>query len=187
MQESIAAGADIVTFSGDKLLGGPQAGIIVGNKAFIDEMKKNPLTRAFRVDKLTMAALEATLKLYLDEEKAIKSIPTLKMLTESFDSICSRAQILYEMILDKNLDLEMEINRDYSEVGGGSLPLEKLPTCTISFKSKKLSASQLENSLRKYTIPIFTRIQNDRVIIDLRTIKNSQYEIIVQALEEVIK
>jgi len=187
VQESVAAGADIVTFSGDKLLGGPQAGIIVGKKRFIDKMKKNPLTRAFRIDKLTMAALEATLKLYLDEEVAIKTIPTLKMLTESFSSIMERANVLYKMIVAKELDLEVNINKDYSEVGGGSLPLEKLPTCTITLKSKSISVSQLENRLRKYRMPIFTRVQDDRVIIDLRTIKEEQYEIIVQALVEVME
>ena len=187
VQESVAAGADIVTFSGDKLLGGPQAGIIVGKKCFIDKMKKNPLTRAFRIDKLTMAALEATLKLYLDEENAIKNIPTLRMLTESLDSIKKRTNILYEMISSKGLDLKVNISSDYSEVGGGSLPLEKLPTCTLTLKSKSISVSQLENRLRKYSRPIFTRVQDDRVIIDLRTIKQEQYEIIVQALVEVMK
>lgn len=187
VQESVAAGADIVTFSGDKLLGGPQAGIIVGKKCFIDKMKKNPLTRAFRIDKLTMAALEATLKLYLDEENAIKNIPTLKMLTESLDSIRQRTNILYEMILSKGLDLEVNISNDYSEVGGGSLPLEKLPTYTLTLRSKSISVSQLESRLRKYSIPIFTRVQDDRVILDLRTIKQEQYEIIVQALVEVMK
>ncbi|QUH20518.1 L-seryl-tRNA(Sec) selenium transferase [Alkaliphilus sp. B6464] len=187
VQESVAAGADIVTFSGDKLLGGPQAGIIVGKKCFIDKMKKNPLTRAFRIDKLTMAALEATLKLYLDEENAIKNIPTLRMLTESLDSIKERTNILYEMISSKGLDLEVNISDDYSEVGGGSLPIEKLPTCTLTLKSKSISVSQLENRLRKYSRPIFTRVQDDRVIIDLRTIKQEQYEAIVQALVEVMK
>ena len=187
VQESISAGADIVTFSGDKLLGGPQAGIIVGRKCYIDKMKKNPLTRAFRVDKLTMAALEATLKIYLDEEKAIKTIPTLKMLTESFFSVKERAKVLYEMILLKELDLEVRMNEDYSEVGGGSLPLERIPTYVVTLKSKNISASKLENRLRKYIIPIFARIQDDRVIIDLRTIKEEQYEIIVQALVEVMK
>lgn len=187
VQESVASGVDIVTFSGDKLLGGPQAGIIVGKKCFIDRMKKNPLTRAFRVDKLTMAALEATLKIYLDEENAMKTIPTLKMLTESFDSIKERTGVLYKMILSKGLDLEVSICKDYSEVGGGSLPLEKLQTCTVTLKSKNISVSQLENRLRKYKIPIFTRIQDDRVIFDLRTIKEEQYEIIVEALVEVMK
>ncbi len=184
VQESIAAGIDVVTFSGDKLLGGPQAGIIVGKKCYIDKMKRNPLTRAFRIDKLTMVALEATLRLYLDEEKAIKTIPTLRMLTEPLDSVNKRAKVLYDMIVSKKLDLEVSISKDYSEVGGGALPLEKLPTYTVAIKAKNISSSQLEDRLRKYSTPIFTRVNDDRVIIDLRTIKEEQYETIVQALAE---
>lgn len=186
VQESVRAGADIVTFSGDKLLGGPQAGIIVGKKHYIDKMKKNPLTRAFRIDKLTMAALEATLKLYLDEDKAIENIPTLKMLTESQELIVERANTLYEMITSKGLDLEVNVDKDYSEVGGGSLPLEKLPTSVITLKSKNISVSKLESRLRKYRVPIFTRVKDDRIIFDLRTIKEVQYNLIVQALVEVM-
>ena len=185
VQESVSAGADIITFSGDKLLGGPQAGIIVGKKAYIDQMKRNPLTRAFRVDKLTMAALEATLKIYLDEEMAIQKIPTLKMLTETAESIYERAKILHLMI--EKLDVVAGIAKDYSEVGGGSLPLEKLPTYVIEIESKKISTSKLENRLRKYRTPIFSRVRDNKVLIDLRTIKPEQYEIIVQAFNEVIQ
>ncbi|MDI9476816.1 MAG: L-seryl-tRNA(Sec) selenium transferase [Natronincolaceae bacterium] len=186
VQESIAAGIDVVTFSGDKLLGGPQAGIIVGKKCYIEKMKKNQLTRAFRIDKLTMVALEATLRLYLDEEKAIKAIPTLRMLTESSDSISKRAKTLYDMIVSRKLDLDIGISNDYSEVGGGALPLEKLPTHAITIKAKNISSSQLEDRLRKYSTPIFTRVNDDRVIIDLRTVKEEQYGIIVQALVETV-
>lgn len=187
VQESIAAGADIVTFSGDKLLGGPQAGIIVGKKCFIDKMKNNPLTRAFRVDKLTMAALEATLKLYLDEEQAIKNIPTLRMLTEDKNSIKNRANILYDMIVSKKLNVEVSICEDYSEVGGGSLPQEKIPTYVLMLKTSNISVASLENKLRSYNTPIFTRVKDNKVIIDIRTVNEEQYKVIVQALEEVIK
>lgn len=187
VQESIAAGIDVVTFSGDKLLGGPQAGIIIGKKCYIDKMKKNQLTRAFRIDKLTLVALEATLKLYLDEEKAIKTIPTLRMLTEPLDSVNKKAKTLYDMILSKKLDLEIGIDKDYSEVGGGALPLEELPTYVVTIRPNNISSSQLEDRLRKYSTPIFTRVNDDRVIIDLRTVKEEQYETIVQALTEVTK
>ena len=187
VQESVAAGIDVVTFSGDKLLGGPQAGIIVGKKCYIDKMKRNQLTRAFRIDKLTMVALEATLRLYLDEEKAIKTIPTLRMLMESSDSLNKRAKTLHDMILSKKLDLKVNISEDYSEVGGGALPLEKLSTYTIAIKPGNISSSQLESRLREYGTPIFARVNDDKVIFDLRTIKEEQYEIIVQALIETIK
>ncbi|AOY76883.1 L-seryl-tRNA(Sec) selenium transferase [Clostridium formicaceticum] len=185
VQESVALGVDVVTFSGDKLLGGPQAGIIVGNKHWIDQMKKNPLTRAFRIDKLTMAALEATLKLYLDEEEMIKKIPTLKMLTESVASLQKRAQQLYDILA--NLDLPMEIKEDFSQVGGGSLPLEKLPTKVIAIKPMHLSVSKLEEKLRSHTIPIITRIQEEQLIIDVRTIKEEDYDIIKKALKDTMK
>lgn len=186
VQESVALGVDIVTFSGDKLLGGPQAGIIVGNKKWIDKMKKNPLTRAFRVDKLTMAALEATLKLYLKEDEMTKKVPTLKMLTEAKESIGKRADELYAILKENNVDFSIEIKDDYSQVGGGSLPLEKLPTKVIAIKHDNLSVSKLEESLRGYTIPIITRIQEEQVIIDLRTVREKDYHIINKALNHII-
>jgi L-seryl-tRNA(Ser) seleniumtransferase len=122
----------------------------------------------------------------LDEEKAIKAIPTLRMLTESSDSISKRAKTLYDMIVSRKLDLDIGISNDYSEDGGGALPLEKLPTHAITIKAKNISSSQLEDRLRKYSTPIFTRVNDDRVIIDLRTVKEEQYGIIVQALVETV-
>ena len=107
--DSLKNGADIVTFSGDKMLGGPQAGIIVGKKEYIDKMKKNQLTRALRVDKLTICALEATLRMYLDEEKAIKEIPTLRMLTYKISELEEKAKCLYDKIIDKNIDANVFI------------------------------------------------------------------------------
>ncbi|SDK56963.1 L-seryl-tRNA(Sec) selenium transferase [Natronincola ferrireducens] len=186
VQESVASGVDIVTFSGDKLLGGPQAGIIVGKKKWIDEMKKNPLTRAFRIDKLTMVALEATLKLYLlDEEKMISSIPTLKMLTKSLDFLQDEAQKLYDILLTNNSNFQLEIKDDFSQVGGGSLPLAKLPTKVITVKPNSMSVSKLEEKLRTYTIPIITRIQDDQIVLDLRTLKEADYHIINEGLRDI--
>ncbi|SES74044.1 L-seryl-tRNA(Sec) selenium transferase [Natronincola peptidivorans] len=186
VQESVALGVDIVTFSGDKLLGGPQAGIIVGNKKWIERMKKNPFTRAFRIDKLTMAALEATLKLYLDEKEMINSIPTLRMLTEPIISIAERAQQLHNILIASGLKVSIEIKDDYSQVGGGSLPLEKLPTKVIKIKPKTISAAKLEESLRNYTIPIITRIQEDQIIIDLRTVREKDFYNISDALNKIL-
>jgi len=184
VQDSIRKGVDIVTFSGDKLLGGPQAGIIVGKKEYIDQMKKNPLTRAFRVDKFTISALESTLRCYLDEEKAVKSIPTLNMLTMTLDELESKANILRE-VLCKEIDedyLEVEIVDDTSEVGGGSLPLEKLSTKCVTLSPKKISSSQFEKNLRDYEIPIITRVYRDKIYIDLRTVKDSEFEIILNGV-----
>ncbi|MCC5911556.1 MAG: L-seryl-tRNA(Sec) selenium transferase [Clostridiaceae bacterium] len=185
VQESVALGTDIVTFSGDKLLGGPQAGIIVGNKEWIDKMKKNPLTRAFRIDKLTMAALEATLKLYLDEDEMINKIPTLRMLTETLESIEERAKELYNLLLDANIDINCKIKDDFSQVGGGSLPLEKLPTKVIAIQAKCMSAAKLEQKLRYNRVPIIARIQDEQLILDLRTIKNQQFNEIKEALTDI--
>ncbi|WP_425458657.1 aminotransferase class V-fold PLP-dependent enzyme, partial [Blautia obeum] len=122
--DSINKGADIVTFSGDKMLGGPQAGIIVGKKEYIEKMKKNQLTRALRVDKLTICALEATLRMYLDEEKARKEIPTLKMLTYSMEELEEKSNKLYSKIEYLNKYADIKIENGSSQVGGGSMPLE---------------------------------------------------------------
>ncbi|MDR7870255.1 MAG: L-seryl-tRNA(Sec) selenium transferase [Tissierellaceae bacterium] len=186
VQNSLSNGVDVVTFSGDKLLGGPQAGIIVGKKEYISQMKRNPLTRAFRVDKFTIAALEATLKYYLDESTAIKEIPTLNMLTMSINEIYNKALDLLKMIQNNNLDeiLNIEIEDSYSEVGGGSLPLEELPTKCITINSKNYSAETIERALRNYDTPIITRIYKDKIYIDLRTVKREEFYMIVESLKQ---
>ena len=184
VQESIKKGVDIVTFSGDKLLGGPQAGIIVGKKEYIDAMKKNPLTRAFRVDKFTISALEATLRLYLDEKTAIEKIPTLKMLSAGTDKLEKKAERLYNMIIEK-IDLKncrLKVVDNYSEVGGGSLPLEKIPTKCIMISLEEQSITELEIALREYNIPIITRVYKDNLYIDLRTVREEEFDIIVDGL-----
>lgn len=184
VQDSIKKGVDIVTFSGDKLLGGPQAGVIVGKREYIDKMKKNPLTRAFRVDKFTISALEATLKIYLDEEKAVKSIPTLNMLTMTLDELENKAYVLKSVLCDKigEDDLEIEIVEDTSEVGGGSLPLEKLPTKCLTLFPKNIKLSLFEKNLRNYEVPIITRVFQDKIHIDLRTVKDSEFDIILKGV-----
>lgn len=183
VQDSLASGIDVVTFSGDKLLGGPQAGIIVGKKEYISLMKRNPLTRAFRVDKFTISALEATLKYYLDEEMAIKEIPTLNMLTTSLDEINNKALELLKLIEENNpYSFNIEIKDSFSEVGGGSLPLEKLPTKCITINSDNDSIETIERFLRSYDTPIITRIYKDKIYIDLRTIKREEFPIVVKAL-----
>ncbi len=183
VQNAVASGMDIVTFSGDKMLGGPQAGIIVGKKEYIDEMQKNPLTRAFRIDKMTLAALEGTLKLYLDEEKAIKHIPVLNMLTTDLPALEKKAEDLFKR-LNKIIgaSCSLDIEDDYSEVGGGALPLEKLPTKVITIEDKNISANEIEKRLRYNEIPVIARIAKDKVIIDLRTVFEKDYKVIEAAL-----
>ncbi|SHJ82632.1 L-seryl-tRNA(Sec) selenium transferase [Paramaledivibacter caminithermalis] len=183
--ESISKGADIVTFSGDKLLGGPQAGIIVGKKKYIEKMKKNQLTRALRVDKMTLTALEATFRLYLDEKMALENIPTLKMLTMDIDEIKQKAEVLHRKIEQKIKTITAKIIPGYSQVGGGAMPLKDLPTYLISLNSKNLSAKGLEELLRKNKFPIICRINDDKVLLDVRTIKAEEFDIIAKTLNSI--
>ncbi|MGL4655391.1 MAG: L-seryl-tRNA(Sec) selenium transferase [Sarcina sp.] len=183
VKDSVDAGIDIVSFSGDKMLGGPQAGIIVGKKVYIDKLKKNPLTRALRVDKFTLAALEATLLEYLKEETVTQNIPTLSMITESLDSLKARV----EKFVDKLSNLEkyeFNIKEDISFVGGGSMPEQELKTYVVEINSD-LSSSELERRFRYYKIPVIVRISKDKVLLDIRTIREEEYDIIVDALNEV--
>lgn len=187
--ESLAKGVDVVTFSGDKLLGGPQAGIIIGKKEYIDKMKKHPLTRAFRVDKFTISALEATLKYYLDEKKAIENVPTLRMLTIPLEDLNTKADDLLEKIKTaiNSETLEVEIKDGFSEVGGGSLPLEKLPTKCVVLTINNSSTQEFESMLRGLKIPIITRLYKDKIYLDLRTIKEEDYDIIVIGIGKVLQ
>lgn len=189
VQESVEAGVDIITFSGDKLLGGPQAGIIVGKKKYIDKIKKNPLTRALRVDKMTLAALESTLRLYRDEKKAVSIIPTLRMLTMPIEKTEETANIIIEKLTSitcgknkltvKFLDLS-------SRAGGGSLPLLDLPSKCVGITIEGLSASSLEKKLRFNTPAIIGRIEDDVLILDPRTIQDDEPELIKTAFENIL-
>lgn len=184
VKDSLDKGVDIVTFSGDKLLGGPQVGIIVGKKEYIEKMKKNPFTRAFRVDKFTIAALEGVLKYYLNEEEAVRKIPTLNMLTIPLEEIEEKTIDLMNLIKRKVGDciLKFEIQDDYSEVGGGSLPTEKLPTKCIVFSLENNSIQKFENNLRNLEIPIIARLYKDRLYLDLRTISREEFEIVANGI-----
>ncbi|WP_100065520.1 L-seryl-tRNA(Sec) selenium transferase [Miniphocaeibacter massiliensis] len=185
--ESIKSGIDIITFSGDKLLGGPQAGIIVGKKEYIDEMKKNQLLRALRVDKITLAALEATLKLYFDEEKAKDNIPTIRMLSYSIEELETRIKILLNKISNKNLDIEISIENEFSTIGGGSMPGEVIPSKVLVISTNKLSVSKLEEKLRLSKSHIIGRIKEDRYMLDIRTIQDDEFDIIANELESLFK
>jgi L-seryl-tRNA(Ser) seleniumtransferase len=184
VQEAIRTGIDIVTFSGDKLLGGPQAGIILGKKYYIDALKKNPLMRAVRVDKLTIAALEATLKLYLDEEMALKEIPTLRMLAMPKEEIEKRAHELIRKIdqsTDKHDLWAITLEDGYSQVGGGALPLEQIPTKVIAVRSGNISPDRLEEFFRHHDPPILGRIHKERLCLDLRTVLEDEEKEIIKA------
>jgi len=170
VQDSIKAGADVVSFSGDKLLGGPQAGIIVGKKKYIDKMKKNQLTRALRIDKFTAATLEVVLKEYLSEAHAIANIPVLQMITKSKDELLKDARKLKRYLTALKLDAELAIENCESQIGGGSLPLERLASYAVTIKPNKITTAELENRMRFLSVPIIPRVQDDKIYLDVRTL-----------------
>ena len=185
VKEVLDSGIDIVTFSGDKLLGGPQAGIIVGKKEYIEQMKKNQLTRALRVDKMTLAALEATLKLYLDEKEALEHIPTLHMISLSKERLFAKAEVLKTRLSD--LDFKITIAEDKAEVGGGSYPASYLDSVVVKLEHPRLSATDIERRLLEVEIPIITRIKDNELIFDMRTLRTREFDLVKQALIEVAK
>ena len=185
VKEVLDSGIDIVTFSGDKLLGGPQAGIIVGKKEYIEQMKKNQLTRALRVDKMTLAALEATLKLYLDEKEALEHIPTLHMISLSKERLFAKAEVLKTRLSD--LDFKITVAEDKAEVGGGSYPASYLDSVVVKLEHPRLSATDIERRLLEVEIPIITRIKDNELIFDMRTLRTREFDLVKQALIEVVK
>jgi L-seryl-tRNA(Ser) seleniumtransferase len=188
VQASVASGADVITFSGDKLLGGPQAGIIVGKKTFIERIRQNPITRALRIDKLTLAALESTLRLYRDEERAVAEIPTLRMLTETETAIAARAAVLAQALANlSDARLAVELVRLPSKAGGGALPLLELPSRCLRIRVDGLSANALELRLRGGNPHVIGRIEDDAFVMDVRTIQNDEFLLIESALAAILK
>ena len=184
VQESIQAGADIVCFSGDKLLGGPQAGIIVGRKKYIDMMKKNQLTRALRIDKFTAATLDVVLHEYLSEETAVKNIPVLRMITEPIEKVTKDAKMLCRMLKNAGLPAEIRLESCESQIGGGSLPLERIPSAAVTIKPFEISTAELEERMRHLPVPVIPRTINDKVVLDVRTIDRSLFKLIVEQFAE---
>jgi len=184
VKEVLDSGMDIVTFSGDKLLGGPQAGIIVGKKKYIEEMKKNQLTRALRVDKMTIAALEATLKLYLDEKTALKEIPTLRMISISEEELREKAEKFTEII--KKSDFISEIIEDRAEVGGGSYPSSYLKSIAVKLTHNKKTSTEIERLLLLEEIPIITRIKENSIILDMRTLREKEFDLVADSLMKIV-
>ena len=187
VQDSIKAGVDIVSFSGDKLLGGPQAGIIVGKKKYIDKMKKNPLTRAFRIDKFTATVLEMIFHEYLNEENAIKNIPVLSLITKDIKEIEESAIKLYEKLSNLKDVVDIKVEDTLSQIGGGSLPTEKIKSKCISIVPKNISTTSLEEQLRLNENPVVARISDDKLIIDMRCILEDEIEILAEKIINILK
>jgi L-seryl-tRNA(Ser) seleniumtransferase len=177
-----------VTFSGDKLLGGPQAGIIVGKKEVIEKIKKNPINRALRIDKLTLAALESTLRHYRNIDKAMEAVPTLRMMTLPLDHIASNARVLFDAL--KNIGdsrLSIDLIDIFSRPGGGSLPLLTLPSKGVGVKVDGISANALEEQMRNSECPVIGRIEEDLFIMDLRTILDDELHLVENAFKHILK
>ena len=187
VQDSIKAGVDVVSFSGDKLLGGPQAGIIVGKKKYIDKMKKNPLTRAFRIDKFTATILEMIFHEYLNEEDAIKNIPVLSLITKDLKEIEKNANALFNKI--ENLENVADINVEdtLSQIGGGSLPAERIKSKSVTIMPKNISTQSLEAKLRAGKNPVVGRISEEKLILDMRTVLEDEIDILAQKLIDILK
>jgi len=175
VQEAVATGVDVVTFSGDKLLGGPQTGVIAGSKQMLDRIKQNPITRALRIDKLTLAALEATLRLYRDRTTVLDRIPTLRMLTMPSNIIATKAEKLLKLLQELHDErLEVHIFEAVSRAGGGSLPMLQLPSRSVGVKIAGVSANRIDTWLRAYHLPIIGRIEADFFMMDVRTVREKE-------------
>ncbi len=186
VREVLSTGCDVVTFSGDKLLGGPQAGIIVGKKEVLTKIKKNPLNRALRIDKFTLAALEATLMHYLNPAAAVKELRSLKALTEPVADVKKRAEELITKLKKENFDsLIFSLREDFAAAGGGSLPTQQIPTVLVSVKNKKMPASKMEEKLRRLEVPIIVRVDKDEILFDLRTVAEDEFVFIIEGLKQI--
>lgn len=181
VKEAIAAGADLVSFSGDKLLGGPQAGMIAGRKEWIDRLKKHPLARALRVDKMTLAALDSTLRLYMQPELAKKEIPAIRDILAPLAEIEQRAAGFIER-LGRHPQLAATLVDDESEVGGGTLPGVTLPTKAAALQFRDQPAHVVEQKLRRAAPPVIVRIAKEQIRIDFRTIRPEEVELVAEAV-----
>ena len=183
---SLAAGADLVCFSGDKLLGGPQAGIIAGKREWIAKIEKDPLMRAFRLDKMTLAALEATLRIYLDEAAALRDVPVLRLLATPLDELRQRAEALATRLAALPGIAAATAREDIAFVGGGSLPDQQLPTWVIQVRPAALSDADFAQRLRTGEPAVLGRLRADQLLLDVRTVFPDQTDDLVQAIQAVI-
>ncbi|MFA8438576.1 L-seryl-tRNA(Sec) selenium transferase [Pueribacillus sp. YX66] len=180
VQEKINTGIDILSFSGDKLLGGPQAGIIVGKKQYIEKLKKHPLARVLRVDKFTLAGLEATLKSYIKGQER-SEIPTIRDLLEQSETILKKANNFVEKMNAEQTSFRCKVESDTSKVGGGTMPDVEIDTFVVNVKHPSYTSAELAARLRNYYIPIIVRVKNDAVLVDFRTVQSEEVNIVIEA------
>ncbi|NCB30278.1 MAG: L-seryl-tRNA(Sec) selenium transferase, partial [Clostridia bacterium] len=186
VQEGLAAGADVLCFSGDKLLGGPQAGIIVGKARYVEQMKKHPLLRALRVDKMTLAALEATLRLYRHPEEAVEKIPFYRMLAQAIPVLEERAARLLNL-LNGLPGLVADMVESEAQIGAGSVPNETIPSRAVRLRAEGITADMLSHKLLQRTEPVASRIHKDAVLLDMRTVPDGALERLATAVSSCLK
>jgi L-seryl-tRNA(Ser) seleniumtransferase len=186
-RDSISAGADLVLFSGDKLLGGPQAGILAGRKDFIHRIEHDPLMRAFRLDKMTLAALEATLRIYLNEAGALSAVPVLHLLGIPLSELQQRAEILAGRLRELAGVAKVKVCEDVAYVGGGSLPDQNMKTCVLEVEANDLGDEELAHRLRIGTPAVIGRLRDGKLILDIRTIFPRQEDDLIQAVRRAVK
>ena len=187
VRDSISAGVDVVTFSGDKLLGGPQAGVILGKKKFLEKIAKNPLNRALRIDKMTLAALEGTLVKYLHPEEVVQDIPVLRALTEPLSLVRKRARRLLNMLKrDFSQKADIILVNGFSMAGGGSLPAKGIETALVGISARFISAAEIEKRLRRQEPPVIVRVAEERILLDPRTLRDDDFKELKNALGEVL-
>jgi L-seryl-tRNA(Ser) seleniumtransferase len=179
IQASVLAGADLICCSGDKLLGGPQCGLILGRRALIDLLEADPMMRTYRVDKLTLLTLEATLRQYLDEEEALETVPTLRMLRATTQELAERARELLGRLQKALPDEHFYIGSDVTYAGGGSMPGQELETVVVQWRPAEVSAQEMATALRGAETPVIVRLRDDSICFDLRTIHESEFDAVV--------
>jgi L-seryl-tRNA(Ser) seleniumtransferase len=186
-RDSIAAGAALVLFSGDKLLGGPQAGILAGRKEFIQRIEKDPLMRAFRLDKMTLAALEATLRLYLNQDRALQEVPGLRMLGVPLAEMRQRAEVLAVGLREIEGVAKVRVSEDIAFVGGGSLPDQSMKTCVIEIEARDVSDEELAYRLRVGSPAVIGRLRDNKLVLDLRTVFTHQESGLIDSVRQAVR
>ena len=167
VQEEVKAGADVVCFSGDKLFGGAQAGVLVGKKKYIDQMRNHPLLRALRADKFTLTAIEEVLKCYLDQKEAVQKIPTLRMLTRPAEEIKEKARVCADRWNQEGASVQIQVEKCISKAGGGALPETEIPSYGVALESTEITVEELESRMRNLSVPVIGRIKEGRFLLDM--------------------
>jgi L-seryl-tRNA(Ser) seleniumtransferase len=187
LMQSVAAGSDLITSSADKLIGASQGGIILGKKDFVEAVRKNQFARIVRVGKLTFAALEATLRLFLDLKLAQQRVPSLEMILRKPDDLKVAAEAMASQLGGAQIQASISISPGFSQTGSGSLPDQNLPTTLLVIVPQTMSAQDLAEKLRQYRTPVIARIQNEQVLLDPRTLLKGEDETVLRALSEILR